>query len=277
VDKDGKLVAWDQHLIGMSHEGEPANGVYFSPAEFPMLNVSNTRGTRSLLPIKTPTGSWRAPGANTMSWPVQSFIHELAHAAGRDHAEFLLEILGEPRWFEQGNVRSLNTGRAAAVIKLAVEKSGWGRSLPKGRGLGLSFHFCHAAHVAEIAEVSVDANKKLTIHKITAVADVGPIINMSGALAQMEGAIIDGLSTMLALEITMEDGIMKQSNFHQYPMLKIKHAPPVDVHFIQSDYAPTGLGEPALPPLAPAIGNAIFAATGHRIRTMPISKEGFSI
>jgi isoquinoline 1-oxidoreductase beta subunit len=277
VDKNGKLVAWDQHLIGMSHNGEPANGVYFSATEFPLLNVKNARGTRTLLPIKTPTGPWRAPGANTMSWPVQSFIHELAHAAGRDHLEFLIEMMGEPRWFEQGNVRSLNTGRAAAVIKMAAEKAGWGKSLPKGRGLGLAFHFCHAAHVAEVAEVSVDANKKLTIHKITAVADVGPIINMSGAKAQMEGAIIDGLSTMLGLEITMEDGLMQQSNFHQYRMLTIKNAPVVDVHFIQSEHAPTGLGEPALPPLAPAIGNAIFAATGHRIRTMPISKEGYSI
>ncbi len=277
VNKDGKLVAWDQHLIGMSHHGEPANGVYFSETEFPMLNVDNVRGTRTLLPIKTPTGPWRAPGANTMSWPVQSFIHELAHAAGRDHLEFLLEIMGDPRWFEPNNVRSLNTGRAAAVIKLAAAKAGWGKTLPKGRGLGLSFHFCHAAHVAEVAEVSVDANNKVTVHRITAAVDIGPVINMSGATAQVEGAIIDGLSTMLGLEITMEDGRMQQSNFHNYRMLRIANAPQVDVHFIQNDFAPTGIGEPALPPLAPAIGNAIFAATGHRIRTMPISKEGFSI
>jgi isoquinoline 1-oxidoreductase beta subunit len=277
VDKNSKLVAWDQHLIGMSHEGEPANGVYFSPTEFPLLNVSNTRGTRSLLPIKTPTGSWRAPGANTMSWPVQSFIHELAHAAGRDHLEFLLEMMGEPRWFEQGNTRSLNTGRAAAVIKLAAAKAGWGKPQPKGRALGLAFHFCHSAHVAEVVEISVAADKRITIHNIVAVADVGPIINMSGARAQMEGAIIDGLSTMLALEITMEDGRMQQTNFHQYPMLRIGQAPNIDVHFIQSEFAPTGLGEPALPPLAPAIGNAIFAATGHRVRTMPLSKAGYFV
>lgn len=277
VDKNGKLVAWQNHLIGMSHNGEPANGVYFSEAEFPMLNVSNVRGTRTLLPIKTPTGPWRAPGANTMSWPVQSFLHELSVAAKRDHVEFLLEIMGEPRWFDKGNVRSLNTGRAAAVIKLVAEKAGWGKALPKGHAQGLAFHFCHAAHVAEIVELSVDADKKITIHKVTAVADIGPVINMSGATAQMEGAIIDGLSTMLGLEITMEDGRLQQSNYHQYPMLKIKNAPPVDVHFIQSEYAPTGVGEPGLPPLAPAIGNAIYTAVGHRIRTMPISKEGFSV
>jgi isoquinoline 1-oxidoreductase beta subunit len=212
-----------------------------------------------------------------MSWTVQSFIHELAHAAGRDHVEFLLEIMGEPRWFEQGNVRSLNTGRAAAVIKLVAEKAGWGKPLPKGRALGLAFHFCHAAHVAEIAELSVDADKKITVHKVTAAVDIGPVINMSGATAQVEGSIIDGLSTMLGLEITMEDGRMQQSNYHQYPMLRIKNAPQVAVHFIQGDFAPTGVGEPALPPLAPAIGNAIFTAIGYRVRTMPISKDGFSV
>jgi isoquinoline 1-oxidoreductase beta subunit len=277
IDKSGKLVAWENHLIGMSHNGEPANGVYFYPSEFPMLNLANVRGTRTLLPIKTPTGPWRAPGSNTMSWPVQSFIHELANAAGRDHLEFLLEIMGEPRWFEPNNVRSLNTGRAAAVIKLAAEKAGWGKPLPKGRGLGLAFHFSHAAHVAEVAEVSVDANKKVTVHKVTAAVDIGPIINMSGATAQVEGSIIDGLSTMLGLEITMEEGLVQQSNFHNYSVLRIKNAPDVEVHFIQSDFAPTGIGEPGLPPIAPAIGNAIFAATGHRIRTMPISKEGFSV
>jgi isoquinoline 1-oxidoreductase beta subunit len=277
VDKKGKLVAWENHLIGMSHNGEAANGVYFAPTEFPMLNVPNVRGTRTLLPIKTPTGPWRAPGANTMSWPVQSFLHELSHAAGRDHVEFLIEIMGEPRWFEKGNVRSLNTERAAAVIKLAAEKAGWGKTMPKGRALGLAFHFCHAAHVAEIADVSVDANKKITVHKVVAAVDIGPVINMSGAKAQVEGSIIDGLSTMLGLEITMEKGLIQQSNFHNYRMLQIKNAPVVEVHFLQSEYAPTGVGEPALPPLAPAIGNAIFAATGHRIRTMPISKEGFTV
>jgi isoquinoline 1-oxidoreductase beta subunit len=213
-----------------------------------------------------------------MGFPVQSFIHELAHAAGRDHLEFLLEILGEPRWFERGNVRSLNTGRAAAVIKLAAEKAGWGKALPKGRALGLAFHFSHAAHVAEVAEVSVDANRKITVHRIVAAVDIGsPVINLSGATAQVEGSIIDGLSTMLGLEITMEDGLMQQGNFDEYKLLPIKHSPLVEVHFLQTDFAPTGIGEPALPPLAPAIGNAIFAATGHRIRTMPISKEGFSI
>jgi isoquinoline 1-oxidoreductase beta subunit len=125
--------------------------------------------------------------------------------------------------------------------------------------------------------VSVDENRKLEVHRVTVAADVGPIINMSGATAQVEGSVIDGLSTMLNLQMTMENGRMQQPNFDRYSLLRMKDAPIVDVHFIQSDYAPTGLGEPALPPLAPAVGNAIFAATGHRVRTMPISKEGFFV
>jgi isoquinoline 1-oxidoreductase beta subunit len=277
LDANGKLVAWENHFVGMSTNGEPVRGSYFTPTEFPMLNVPNVLGTRTSLEIKTPCGPWRAPGSNTMAWAVQCFLHELAVAAGRDHLEFLLEILGEPRWFEPGNVRSLNTGRAAEVLKLAAAKAGWGRPMPKGRGLGLAFHFCHAAHVAEVAEVSVDENRRLKVHRVTVAADVGPIVNMSGATAQVEGAVIDGLSTMLNLEITMERGRIQQTNFDRYPLLRMKDAPVVDVHFIQSDYAPTGLGEPALPPVAPAVGNAIFAATGHRVRTMPISKAGFTV
>ncbi len=191
--------------------------------------------------------------------------------------EFLLEIVGEPRWFQEGNIRSLNTGRAADVIKLAAKEAGWGREMPTGTGLGLAFYFCHAAHIAEVAEVSVDANKKLTVHNVTVAVDVGPIINMSGALSQVEGAVIDGFSTMMAQKITMENGRIQQSNFHDYEVLRIPDTPKVDIHFIQSDYSPTGLGEPALPPLAPAIGNAIFAATGHRVRKMPLSEEGYTI
>ena len=144
--------------------------------------------------------------------------------------------------------------------------------------MGFSFHFSHSAHVAEVAEVSVDANKNVTIHKVTAAVDIGPVINMSGALKQIEGGVLDGISSMLGLEITMQNGIVEQQNFHQYNILRMKNAATeIDAHFIQSDNHPTGLGEPCLPPVASAVCNAIFAATGHRIRTLPITKEGFSV
>ncbi|MFP6814468.1 MAG: molybdopterin cofactor-binding domain-containing protein, partial [Pseudomonadales bacterium] len=277
VDSQGKLLAFEDHFVGMQIDGKPASGSGFRETEFPMQNIDNAYASKTMFDIGTPCGPWRAPGSNTNAFVTQSFLDEMAHAGGRDYLEFLLEIVGEPRWFDEGNTWSLNTGRAADVIKLAAKQAGWGRELPDGAGLGLSFYFCHAAHVAEVAEVSVDANKKLTVHKVTVAVDVGPIINMSGALSQVEGAVIDGLSTMMAQKITMENGRIEQSNFHDYTVLRIPDAPIVDIHFIQSDYTPTGLGEPALPPLAPAVGNAIFAATGHRVRKMPLSEEGYTI
>jgi isoquinoline 1-oxidoreductase beta subunit len=277
VDKAGKLVAFENHFIGMNYDGKPVSGSRFSDTEFPIQNIDNAYASKTMFDIKTPCGPWRAPGSNTTAFVMQSFLNELSHAAGRDYVEFLLETLGERRWFEEGNIRSLNTGRASDVIKLAAKESGWGRKMPQGSGLGLAFYFCHAAHVAEVAEVSIDKNNKLTVHNVTVAVDVGPIINMSGATAQVEGAVIDGLSTMMGQKITMENGRTEQSNFHNYEVLRMPDAPKVDIHFIQSKYAPTGLGEPALPPLAPAVGNAIFAINGHRIRKMPFTEEGYTI
>ncbi len=275
VNPDGRLVGFEHHFIGMSTDDQPVMGAWFRDTEFPMQNIDHVHASKTLLEIATPCGPWRAPGSNTNAFVVQSFLNEMAVAAGRDYVDFLLEILGEPRWFEEGNIRSLNTGRAADVIRLAAGKGGWGRRMPAGSGQGFSFYFCHAAHVAELAEVRVTPRKQLIVDRVTVAIDVGPIINMSGALAQVEGSVIDGLSTMLGQKITMEGGRVQQTNFHQYPVLRMPQAPKVDVHFIQSDYAPTGLGEPALPPLAPAVGNAVFAATGERVRTLPFSEAGF--
>ncbi len=278
VDKSGKLVAWGNHFVTFTADGSrPTSGGDLSPDEFPAQLLPNVRVTQTKLPLKIPTGPWRAPRSCAIAFAIQSFIHECAAAADRDHLEFLLEIMGEPRWLQEGNEYALNTARAAAVIKLAAEKSGWGQPLPKGRGLGLAFHFSHAGHFAEVAEVSVDANKKLTVHKVTVAGDIGPIINMSGAENQVEGCVIDGLSTAMGLELGIENGRIVETNFDRYPLLRIANAPEVAVHFIQSDFRPTGVGEPAFPPVAPAICNAIFAATGYRVRTMPLTKEGFTI
>lgn len=278
IDKDGRLVAWGDHFITFSADGEkPTSGGDLSPEEFPAQLLPNVRLTQTKLPLKIPTGPWRAPRSCSIAFAVQSFINECAVAANRDHLEFLLEIMGEPRWLQEGNEYALNTARASSVIKLAAEKAGWGKTLPKGRGLGLAFHFSHAGHFAQVAEVSVDANKKLTVHKVTVAGDIGPIINMSGAENQVEGCVIDGLSTAMGLEIGIENGRIQNTNFDRYPLLRIANAPEVAVHFIQSEYAPTGVGEPAFPPVAPAICNAIYAASGHRVRTLPLTREGFLI
>ena len=147
--------------------------------------------------------------------------------------------------------------------------------MPEGRGLGLAFHFSHAGHFAEVAEVSVSEGKELTVHTVTVAADIGLVVNLSGAESQCEGSVVDGLSVMLGQEITMENGRIEQTNFDTYPLLRMPSVPAVDVHFIQSDNPPTGAGEPALPPLAPAVCNAIYAASGHRVRSLPLTKEGF--
>ena len=277
ITPTGKLAAWDQHYIGFAKNGSPVIGSGLRGNEFSMVALDNSRISQSMMDVKTPCGAWRAPGSNTNAFVEQGFIHELATLAERDHLEFLLELMGERRWIDEGNVNALNTGRAIDVIKLAAAKAGWGRSMPRGTGLGLSFYFCHAAHVAEVAEVSVDKNRNIKVNRVTVAVDVGPIINMSGATSQVQGSIIDGLSTMALQQITMKDGVIQQDNFDDYQVMRIAQTPKVDVHFIQSDNPPTGLGEPALPPLAPAVTNAIYAVTGERVRSMPLTEQGFTL
>jgi isoquinoline 1-oxidoreductase beta subunit len=276
VDASGKISAWQQHQITFVAGDRPVSGGAMNGNEMPGPFVPNFKLAQTKIDIATPCGPWRAPGSNVFAFTTQCFIHELATAAGRDHVEVLLELLGDPRQLA-ANAGGLHTGRAASVIKLAAEKAGWGKKLPAGRGMGLAFYYSHAGHFAEVAEVSVDKNKKITLHKVTVAGDIGPIVNLSGAENQIEGSVIDGFSTMMGLEIGIEKGRVQQTNFHQYPLLRIKHAPQVETHFIASEFDPTGAGEPALPPLAPAVANAIFAATGHRVRTLPLVREGYSL
>jgi isoquinoline 1-oxidoreductase beta subunit len=278
LDAQGRLTAWQDHFISFSADGQkPVSGGDLPVDELPIPLLPNVRVTQTLLPLVTRCGPWRAPRSNTIAFAVQGFLQELAAAGKRDYRDFLLEIMGEPRWLVPGSQRSLNTGRAAAVIRLATDKAGWGRAMPPGRGLGLAFHFSHAGHFAEVAEVSVSANKQVTVHRVTVAADIGPVLNPSGAIHQVQGSVIDGLSTMAALEITLAAGHVTQRNFGDYPPLRMPDAPLVDVHFIEPDYPPTGTGEPALPPLAPAVAHALFAATGERIRALPLARSGYRL
>jgi isoquinoline 1-oxidoreductase beta subunit len=288
IDQQGKLSAWQDHFITFGRNGRPVSAADLGAQEFPVNALANARLTQTLLPSGIPTGPWRAPGSNALAFAIQCFLHECSAAAGRDHLEFLLEVfdgLPAPGAGGRGGFGGGRGGfgggpnreRAQAVIRLAAQEAGWGRSLPAGRGLGLAFHFSHQGHFAEVAEVSVDSNRKVTVHKVTVAGDIGPIVNMSGAENQAQGSVIDALSTLMGLEITFEGGRVEQRNFDRYPILRMSQAPEVAVHFIQSENNPTGVGEPAFPPAAPAICNAIFAASGQRVRTMPLTKEGFTI
>jgi isoquinoline 1-oxidoreductase beta subunit len=160
------------------------------------------------------------------------------------------------------------------VLKLATEKAGWGAPRPRGEGMGLAITHTNNAYIAIVADVAVSREGALTLKKLTAAVDAGTIINLSAAEAQIQGAMLDGISAAWFQKITIEHGAAAQTNFDEYPMLRMNHAPPlVEVHFIKSVAPPTGLGEPGLPAAAPAVCNAIFAATGKRVRTLPIIGE----
>jgi isoquinoline 1-oxidoreductase beta subunit len=274
LDASGKIVAWQNHLVSYGDGDKFAPWAGMSPGEFPAKFVPNIAMQSSVLPLGAKTGALRAPGSNVYAFVVQSFIDELAHAAGKDPVDFRREILSSG---PQDN-RGMNAARMRAVLDLVAEKSGWGkRTLPKGRALGVAFHFSHQGYFAEVAEVSVTTKKEVKVHKVWVAGDVGSqIINPGAAENMVQGSIVDGMSELMAQEITFKKGRVEQTNYHEHMMLTMSQTPQIETHFLKSNNSPTGLGEPAMPPILPAICNAIFAATGDRVRALPLAKSGYS-
>jgi isoquinoline 1-oxidoreductase beta subunit len=280
IDGDGNLIAWEIHTsttsrYAFAHSSQPPETTEVFADALPAGVVPNFRLAYTPAASGVPVGPWRGPGKNADTFVDQCFLDEVAHAAGRDPVEFRRALFGEPREmpYRDHGGPSFDTGRLRGVLDAAAEASGWGSALPKGSGRGVAAHFMFGAYVAEGAEVSVDSDGRLAVDRVVAAVDCGTVVNPIGARAQVEGAILHGLSAALHGKVDIAHGAAVPGNFDAYPLLRIQEAPRIEVHFVPSAAHPSGLGEIALPAVAPAVGNAIFAATGQRVRRLPIRAE----
>ena len=281
LDAKGRLVGFRDHFVTYGQGEKVANSADMEADQFPARFVPNLEYGRSIIQLGVPTGPMRNPGNNALAFAFESFIDEVAYAAGTDPLQFRLALYGEPQVFSAPPPRfgmrqpPFDTGRVRGVLELVCEKAGWGKQkLPKGTGMGLAFCYSHFGYVAAVVKASVNASGKPRIHKAWAAVDVGrQIVNPAGAENLVQGGMLDGMSQTLHAIATIKGGAVMQTNFNTIPRMRINEAPPVEVHFRLSDNEPTGLGEPAVPPAIPALCNALFAASGKRIRRLPIDRE----
>jgi len=269
---NGRITHWQQRVashprqIYLERDGSPAEiGNYEFPAGF----VPNLLFDYVAVTARIPLGQWRATEHSGNVFVVSCAIDELAHAVRIDPVAFWLKLVGDEQFVQVREDFRFDASRLKKVIEVAAEAAGWGTRLPDGKGRGVSASYNQGAWVAEVAEVTVERDK-LSVDRITCAIDCGRVINPQGAINQVEGGIVEGLSAALYGRVTVKNGIVQESNFHDYRLCRMDEMPRIDVHLIDSDDAPRGLGEGPLPPVAPAIANAIFAATGNRIRELPL-------
>jgi len=281
IDANGKITGLEDHFVTFDLPGAGGFNPATMPADhFPAAFVPNVSYGQSKLKTAVPMGALRAPTSNALSFVFQSFLDEVAHEAGTDLPTLLLALIDgakaeEPQQGFFGKQPGFDPDRMRNVIKKAVAMSNWSHaSLPNGHALGFGYYYSHLGHFAEVAEVSVAPTGTVSVHNVWVAGDVGStIINPFGALNQVQGAVIDGIGQALSLAIEIDKGATVNSNFHNYAIPRMPIVPAIHVEFVPSDNAPTGLGEPALPPVIPAVTNAVFALTGKRIRSLPIDKK----
>lgn len=245
---DGYPTAWWQRAVGPELALEMIDVPYA---------IANRWEEHVVVEAEVPIGPWRAVGAGQNAFVVESFIDELAHAASEDPYQYRHHLLAHAPRFQ-------------TVLEFAAQKAGWGRSLPPGHGQGIAVYYSFGSWVAQVAEVSVAADNGIYVHKVVCAIDCGTAVNPDTIRAQMEGAIALGLSAALHEEIRIAEGRVQQATFADYPILTIAEMPEVEVHIVDSSEPPGGVGEPGVPPIGPALANAVFAATGQRLRSLPL-------
>ncbi len=282
LDADGKITGWADHFVTFDLGDGPFNPAAMPAQEFPAKYVDNLKFEQTKLETAVPMGALRAPTSNALAFVMQSFLDEVAHATGKDLPALMLELTDgvAPEPPTQGFVGpqpGFSAPRLQAVTRKVMDMSNWGQPVADGHALGFGFYFSHMGYFAEVVEASLDDRNNPLVHNVWAAGDVGSqIINPFGALNQVEGSIIDGIGQAIQLAVEIEGGAAKQSNFHNYPLPRMPMTPQIHVEWVLSDNAPTGLGEPALPPVIPALTNALFALTGKRVRSLPIDKSLFA-